>query len=132
MYNKIILIGNLTRTPEVRYATTGTAVCNFGLAVNSRYKQNNETKEEVLFINIVTFGKQAEICGQYLDKGKTILVEGRLREQKWEYEGQKKSKMEVLASNIRFLSKKDSQTSEQSTGVEDNAPPDETTETEPF
>ena len=64
MFNKIILIGNLTRDPELRYTPQGTSVCNFGIAVNRRYKQGDETKEEVTFINVVVFGKQDDTCGQ--------------------------------------------------------------------
>ena len=109
MFNKIILIGNLTRDPELRYTPQGTSVCNFGLAVNRKYKQGEEMKEEVTFINIVVFGKQADTCGQYLNKGSSILVEGRLQERRWETEdGQKRSKHEIVAQNIRFMSKKQS------------------------
>ena len=103
MFNKVIFAGNLTRDPELRYSTQGNAICNFGIAVNSRTKQNNEQKEEVLFINVVVFGKQAEPCSQYLTKGRPVLVEGRLREHRWEKDGQQHSKMEVLAQSVRFL-----------------------------
>src|SRR5437773_9053712 len=78
-FNKVILMGNLTRDPEIRYAPSGTPVANFGLAVNRRYRQGDETKEEVCFVDIVVFGRQAETCGQYLSKGNGALVEGRLR-----------------------------------------------------
>jgi len=90
MFNKIILIGNLTRDPEIRYTPGGVAVATVPIAVNSRYKQGEELKEETLFIDAVVFGKQAETCTQYLNKGRTVLVEGRLRERRWEYEGQKR------------------------------------------
>ena len=80
MFNRIILIGNLTRDPEVRYTPGGTPVTTISIAVNSRYKQGDDTKEEVLFINAVVFGKQAESCGKFLNKGNPVLVEGRLRE----------------------------------------------------
>ena len=124
MYNKIILIGNLTKDPEVRYTPQGTSVCNFGIAVNRRYKQGDEAKEEVTFINIVVFGKQADTCGQYLNKGRTVLVEGRLHENRWETEeGQKRSRHEVIAQNVRFLSKGQSDTgSGASMGGGDAAP----------
>ncbi len=131
MFNKIILIGNLTRDPEVRYTPQGTSVCNFGIAVNRRYKQGDEVKEEVTFINVVVFGKQADTCGQYLNKGKAVLVEGRLQERRWETEdGQKRSKYEVVAQTVRFLSKKtDTSTT---VGGENISSPDETTDLEPF
>jgi len=106
MYNKVILVGNLTRDPELRYTPQGTPVCNFRLAVSTRYKQSQEAKEDTLFIDIVTFGKQAETCSQYLTKGKPALVEGKLQERKWESDGQQRSKVEVIASTVRFLGKK--------------------------
>lgn len=130
MFNKVILIGNLTRDPELRYTPQGTSVCSFGIAVNRKYKQGEEMKEEVTFINVVVFGKQADTCGQYLNKGSAVLIEGRLQERRWETEdGQKRSRHEVVAQSVRFLSKKqgasDIDTSEMSA-------PDETTELEPF
>src|SRR5713101_4953578 len=106
-FNKVILMGNLTRDPEIRYAPSGTPVANFGLAVNRRYRQGDETKEEVCFVDIVVFGRQAETCGQYLSKGNGALVEGRLQMRKFETkDGQKVTKHEVVAENIRFLPKR--------------------------
>lgn len=133
MFNKIILIGNLTRDPELRYTPQGTSVCSFGIAVNRRYKQGDETKEEVTFINVVVFGKQADTCGQYLNKGSSALIEGRLQERRWETEdGQKRSRHEVVAQSVRFLSKKQGAADLESGSGEESAPPDETTELEPF
>ncbi len=134
MFNKIILMGNLTRDPEVRYTPQGTSVCNFGIAVNRKYKQGDELKEEVTFINIVVFGKQADTCGQYLNKGSSILVEGRLQENRWETDdGQKRSKHEVVAQQVRFLSKKQSMdTSTADSGYDRSTPPDDTSDLEPF
>lgn len=134
MFNKVILVGNLTRDPEVRYTPQGTSVCNFGIAVNRKYKQGDEAKEEVTFINIVVFGKQADTCGQYLNKGKPVLVEGRLHENRWETEeGQKRSRHEVIAQNVRFLPRGQSDAgSGASTGGGDTTPPEETTDIEPF
>ncbi|MBI4826746.1 MAG: single-stranded DNA-binding protein [Nitrospirae bacterium] len=129
MFNKVILMGNLTRDPEVRYTPQGTSVCNFGIAVNRKYKQGDEMKEEVTFINIVVFGKQADSCGKYLSKGNPVLVEGRLQEQRWETEdGQKRSKHEVVAQQVRFLSKKDSGGMNDERAMQH----DETTDLEPF
>jgi single-strand DNA-binding protein len=133
MFNKVILIGNLTRDPELRYTPQGTSVCNFGLAVNRKYKQGEEMKEEVTFINIVVFGKQADTCGQYLNKGSSILVEGRLQERRWETEdGQKRSKHEIVAQNIRFMSKKQSTSEYSPQGGGSAYAPEETTDIEPF
>ncbi len=129
MFNKVILIGNLTRDPELRYTPQGTSVCSFGIAVNRRYKQGEETKEEVTFINVVVFGKQADTCGQYLNKGSSVLIEGRLQERRWETEdGQKRSRHEVVAQNVRFMSRKQGPADE----AGEMTPPDETTELEPF
>jgi single-strand DNA-binding protein len=107
MFNKVLMVGNLTRDPELRYTPAGLPVCNLGLAVNTKYKSGDETKEEVLFIDVTVWGKQAETCSQYLSKGRQVLVEGRLNERKWEADGQKKSKMEIVASTVKFLGKKD-------------------------
>ena len=133
MFNRIILIGNLTRDPEVRYTPGGTPVTTISIAVNSKYKQGDDTKEEVLFMNAVVFGKQAESCGKFLSKGNPVLVEGRLRERKWESEGVQKSKFEVVANNVRFLPKREQrQTRAEGPDAADMAPPDETTDLEPF
>src|SRR5208282_4451774 len=107
MFNRIILIGNLTRDPEVRYTPGGTPVTTIRLAVSSKFKQGDDTKEETLFIDTVVFGKQAESCGKFLNKGNPVLVEGRLRERKWESEGVQKSKFEVIARDVRFMPKRD-------------------------
>jgi len=104
-YNKVILVGNLTRDPEIRYTQSGTAVASFSLAVNNKYKQGDETKEDVCFIGIVFFGKQAETVAQYLEKGKSVLIEGRLNQSTWETDdGQKRSKHEVIAHAFKFMS----------------------------
>ncbi|MBI3593076.1 MAG: single-stranded DNA-binding protein, partial [Nitrospirae bacterium] len=93
MFNRVILIGNLTKDPEVRYTPGGTPVTTMRLAVTSKYKQGDETKDDTLFIDAVVFGRQAESCGHYLSKGNPVLVEGRLRERKWESEGVQKSRV---------------------------------------
>lgn len=132
MFNRIILIGNLTKDPDVRYTPSGTPVTTLSIAVNSRFKQGEETRDEVLFMDVVVFGRQAESTGQYLNKGNPVLVEGRLRERKWEYEGQKKSKFEVIANTIKFLPKRDQRQSGGGANIQDITPPDEFTENEPF
>ncbi|GAB5045609.1 single-stranded DNA-binding protein [Thermodesulfovibrio sp. TK110] len=103
MYNKAILLGNLTKNPETRQTQSGTFVVVMPIATNTKYKQGDEIKEETLFIDVIVFGSQAETCAQYLSKGKTVLVEGRLRERKWEYEGQKRSKFEIIANTVKFV-----------------------------
>lgn len=106
-FNKVILIGNLTRNPELRYTPNGTPVASFGLAVSRRFKQADELKEEVCFVDIVVFGKQAEHCGQYLSKGNGAIIEGRLQQRRWETEdGQKRSKHEVVAQTVTFMPKR--------------------------
>lgn len=106
-FNKVILIGNLTKNPEVRYTPSGTPVTSFGLAVNRRFRQGSDLKEEVCYVDIVVFGKQAENCGQYLSKGNGVIVDGRLQQRRWETEeGQKRSKHEVVAQTVTFLPKR--------------------------
>ena len=103
--NKVILMGNLTRDPELRYTPGGAAVANLGLATNRVYKdKNGEKKEEATFIRVVVWGRQAEVCGQYLTKGSGLFVEGRLQSRSWETEDkQKRNTLEVVASNIQFV-----------------------------
>ena len=110
-FNKVILLGNLTRDPEVRYTPSGTAVASFAIAVNRKYKQGDETKDEVSYIDIVVFGKTAENCGQYLNKGDGILVDGRLQQRRWDDKetGQKRSKVEVVAQSVNFMPKRSAQ-----------------------
>lgn len=106
-FNKVILMGNLTRNPELRYTPSGTPVASFGLATSRRFKQGDELKEEVCFVDIVVFGKQAEHCGQYLNKGNGAIIEGRLQQRRWETEdGQKRSKHEVVAQTVTFMPKR--------------------------
>ncbi len=130
MYNKVILIGNLTKDPELRYTPQGTPVASFRLAVNRRYKQADEVKQETTFIDNVVFGKQAESCSKYLNKGSSVLVEGRLQERRWESNGQQRSKFEVIAQSVRFLSKRGG--SQEQVVEGDIIPPEETTDLEPF
>lgn len=103
--NKVFLMGNLTRDPELRYVPSGAAVANFSIAVNRTYKDNaGEKKEEVSFIRVVVWGKMAEVCGEYLAKGRPVMVEGRLKTRSWEDQsGQKRSAMDVVALNVQFL-----------------------------
>lgn len=105
-YNKVLLMGNLTRDPEVRYTPKGTAIANLGLAVNRVYTtEGGEQKEEVTFIDIEVWGRQAETAGQYLSKGRPVFVEGRLKLDSWEDKesGQKRNKLKVVAERVQFL-----------------------------
>lgn len=103
--NRVLLIGNLTRDPELRYIPSGTAVTSFTLAVNRVYKTpSGEKKEEVSFIRVVVWGKMGEVCAEYLKKGSSCFVEGRLQSRSWDApDGQKKSITEVNALNVQFL-----------------------------
>jgi single stranded DNA-binding protein (ssb) len=103
--NKVLLIGNLTRDPELRYVPSGTAVATFTIAINRVYtSQAGEKKEEVAFVKIVVWGRRAEVCGEYLSKGSPVFIEGRLQSRSWEgQDGQKRSTTEVIADNVQFL-----------------------------
>ena len=104
-YNKVLLMGNLTKDPELRYTPQGTAVVNLRLAVNRKYKSKEmELKEEVCFITAVVWNKQAETCNQYLHKGSSVFVEGRLQSRTWEDNtGGKRSVIEVRAERVQFM-----------------------------
>ena len=111
-FNKVILLGNLTRDPEVRFTREGAPVASFTLAINSnRARQEGDSKDDVSYIDLVAFGKQADLVKNYLEKGSPLLVEGRLQQRRWEQEGQKRSKVEVVVQSITFMggSKKSNQ-----------------------
>ncbi|MBI3011108.1 MAG: single-stranded DNA-binding protein [Candidatus Omnitrophica bacterium] len=102
--NRVLLIGNLTKDPELRYTPSGTPVANLRLAVNSMFKdQAGQRKEETCFVTIVVWSRQAEICNQYLKKGRSVFIEGRLIYRSWEAEGKTRSTMEVRADRVQFL-----------------------------
>ena len=112
MYNRVVLVGNLTRDIELRYLPSGTAVATTGIATNRKFKTaNGEQKDEVMFIDITFFGRSAEIANQYLRKGSKVLVEGRLILEQWiDQMGQKRSKHSIRVDNMQMLdSKADSQ-----------------------
>jgi single-strand DNA-binding protein len=105
-FNKVILMGNLTRDPELRYTPKGTAIARLGLAVNRRWKsETGEMKEEVTFVDVDAFGKTAETIAQYMKKGRPILLEGRLRYETWEDKqtNQKRSKLGVVLESFSFI-----------------------------
>ena len=103
--NKVFLIGNLTRDPELRYIPSGTAVATFTVASGRAYTlASGEKREETCFVRVVSWARQAELCGEYLTKGSPVFVEGRLQSRSWETpDGQKRSTIEVVAQNIQFL-----------------------------
>lgn len=109
--NKVMLIGNLTRDPEMRYTPQGTAVCTFGLATNRSWTTDNgEKKEDAEFHNLVAWNKLAEICAQLLKKGRKVYVEGRLSTRTWQgQDGTQKNRTEVVISDMVILDKKDSE-----------------------
>ncbi len=121
MYNRIILVGNLTRDPELRYMPNGGAVCTTGIATNRKFKkQDGSTGEEVCFVDITFFGRTAEVANQYLKRGKKILVEGRLKLDQWtDQNGGKRSKHSVIADNMQML---DSRNSNDEGGYNQNSP----------
>src|SRR5262245_48279149 len=104
-FNKVFLMGRLTRDPELRYTPQGTSVSDLGLAVNREYTlQNGERRKETVFVDVTVWKKQAEICCQYLKKGSPIFIEGRLAMDSWEgQDGQKRTKMRVVADNFQFI-----------------------------
>ena len=117
MLNKVILMGNLTRNPELRYTPNGTPVASMGLAVSRKFRQGEELKEEVTFVDIVVFGKQAEHCTQYLLKGQGVIIDGRLQQRRWETEDhQKRSKHEIVAQTVTFMPKRESGQADTGTG----------------
>ena len=105
-YNKVMLIGNLTRDPEVRYTPKGSAVCDIGLAVNRVYTSDSGEKvEEVTFVDVVLWSKMAELAGKYLHKGRPVFIEGRLQMDSWEDKqtGQKRTRLRVVGEQMQFL-----------------------------
>ena len=105
-FNKVILLGNLTRDPEVRYTPKGTAVTDLGLAVNRTYTADNgEKREEVTFVDVTFWGRTAEVAGEYLKKGRPVFIEGRLQLDSWDdkQSGQKRTKLKVIGENMQML-----------------------------
>ena len=105
-YNRVVLVGNLTRDPEMRYTASGSGVGSFGIAVNEKYKKDGEWVDRVHFFDITVWGKLAESCGEYLHKGSAVFIAGKLDYQTWETDGVKKSKVQVVANTVQFLDKK--------------------------
>ena len=105
-YNRVIIVGNLTRDVELRYIPSGTAVTDITLAVNERIKRNDQWVEEANFFDVTMWGRTAEVAAEYLSKGSNVLVEGRLRQEKWEQDGQKRSKVKVICDKMQMLGSK--------------------------
>ncbi len=108
--NKVLLMGNLTRNPEIRYTPGGSAVCEFGMAINRRFMQaNGQEKEETCFVDITVWGKQAESTSRFVQKGSSVFIEGRLVFDQWEEKetGNKRSRLRVYAERVQFLDRRD-------------------------
>ena len=104
-YNRVVLVGNLTRDVDIRYLQSGTAVCDIGLAVNDRRKSaSGEWVEETTFVDVTLWGRTAEVASEYLSKGDPVLIEGRLKLDQWETDGQKRSKLKVVGEKMQMLS----------------------------
>ena len=104
--NRVIIIANTTREIELKQTPSGASVANFSIASNRKFKTGDETKEEVSFFDCVVWGKLAELCEKYVKKGDKVGIEGRLQQRRWETEGKKLSKVEIVVENIQFLSNK--------------------------
>jgi len=101
--NKVILFGRLTRDAELKYTTSGQAVCKFSIAVNRNRKNGDRWENEASFFDVASWGKQGEALSQYLVKGKAVGIEGELRQERWTDQGQHRSKIEIVANNIQLL-----------------------------
>ena len=133
-YNKVILLGNLTRDPQLKYLPSNTAVCEFGLAVDRRWRdRDGNQKEEVCFVDISAFGRQGETINQYMSKGRQLLVEGHLRFDSWtSQDGQKRSKLSVVVDNFQFVGGRGDQAGDGGAPYERDAPaPDRAAERPP-
>ena len=103
-FNRVILVGNLTRDVELKYTQSGTAVANVGLAVNDRRKDaSGEWVEDTTFVDVTLWGRTAEVCSEYTRKGEPVLIEGRLKLDQWEQDGQKRSKLTVVGERLQLL-----------------------------
>ena len=134
--NKVMLIGNLTRDVEVRYTPKGTAVAELSLAVNRTWfdKATNSKKDETTFVEISTFGRQAEVAGEYLSKGRSVLIEGRLQLDTWDDKetGQKRSKLRVVCENLQMLGSGGGKGGGQRKPAQSEEPESDGTEDAPF
>jgi single-strand DNA-binding protein len=102
-FNRVVLLGNLTRDIELRYIGNGTAVTDVGLAVNDRVKKNDQWVDETTFVDITLWGRTAEVANEYLSKGSSVLIEGRLKMESWEKDGQKRTKLKVIGERMQMV-----------------------------
>jgi len=124
-FNKVILLGNLTRDPEVRYTPKGSAVCDLGIAVNRQYTlDSGEKREEVTYVDVVLWSRLAEIAGEYLKKGRPVFIEGRLQLDTWDdkQSGQKRSKLRVIGETMQLLGSRPPGTGSPSEAGEEDRP----------
>ena len=124
-YNRVILMGNLTRDPEVRFTPGGTAVADIGLAVNDKRKDaSGQWCDDVMFCDVTLWGRRAEVAGEYLTKGSPVFIEGRLKLDQWEKDGQKRSKLKIVCDRMQMLgSKGDGQPKQDAYSAPDNTQP---------
>jgi len=107
--NKVLIMGNLTRDPELKFTPSGTATCEIGIAINRTWKNDRgEKMEETTFVSVEVWGKQAELCAEYLRKGRPVYIEGRLKIDSWEKDGVKKTKTKIVGESMQFLGSRDS------------------------
>lgn len=108
-FNRITILGNLVRKPELRYIPSGTAVCTMTVATNRKYKQGDDWKDSTCFIEVEVWGRQAETSAEYLDKGRQVLIDGRLDQDRWDsQDGTKRSKHKIVASQVVFVGSRQS------------------------
>mgnify|MGYP006399700665 FL=1 len=108
-YNKVIIMGNVTRDPDLKRLDSGTSVCDIGVAINESWKdKEGNPREQTTFVDVVAWARQAETCAEYLRKGSPVLIDGRLQLDEWEKDGEKRSKMRVRADRVQFLGGKSS------------------------
>jgi single-strand DNA-binding protein len=105
-FNRVVLLGNITRDIELRYIGNGTAVTDIGLAVNDRVKRNDQWVDETTFVDITLWGRTAEVANEYLSKGSSVLIEGRLKMESWEKDGQKRTKLKVIGERMQMVGSK--------------------------
>ena len=107
-YNRVVIVGNLTRDVELRYTPSGTAVTDIALAVNDRVKRNDQWVDEVNFFDVTLWGRTAEVAGEYLSKGSSVLIEGKLKQDRWEQEGKTRTKVKIVGEKMQMLSSRNS------------------------
>lgn len=130
-YNRVVLVGNLTRDVELRYTPSGTAVTDIAIAVNERVKKNDQWTDEVNYFDITLWRRTAEIASEYLSKGSSILIEGRLKLDRWEQEGQKRSKIKIIGEKMQMLSARPGGGGSQSSGSHSAPQPHSAPQTQP-